>query len=128
MKRLLSLCLLVVFLCVGGLGVAPASAKANAEAKKNAKPKNEDGKKKPALTPEERFNKLNTNGDDKLTKEEATAKAKKPEAKAKIEKMFDKKDKNNDGALTLAEFTAKKAKGDKKPAGEKKKKKQNANQ
>ena len=62
-------------------------------------------KKKP--TAEERFKKLDSNNDKKLTKEEFTAKAK---DKDKAGKRFDKLDKNSDKSLSLEEF-----KGEEKP-------------
>ena len=60
--------------------------------------------KKP--TPEQRFERLDKNGDKKLSVEEFVGK-RKDEAKEKAEKAFARKDKNKDKSLTLEEFKAK---------------------
>ena len=59
---------------------------------------------KPKPTPEQIFNKKDTNHDGFLSKEEFIGKAKNPTKKAKL---FDKKDTNHDGKLSLQEFIAK---------------------
>jgi hypothetical protein len=68
-----------------GLGVSPALA-------------GKGGKK----DPEQRFKKLDTNGDGALSLQEMKGKGKKEGAK--IEKRFQKLDKNSDGKLSLAEL------------------------
>lgn len=67
-------------------------------------------KDKEKATPEERFKKLDTNGDGKLSLEEFTGK--KDAEKAKEE--FTKLDKDSDGFLSLEEFSAKVEGGKKK--------------
>lgn len=62
---------------------------------------------KPKATPEERFKKLDKDGDGFLSCDEFLAQvAKKPELKEKFEQSFKSKDKDNDGKLTLDEFKA----------------------
>jgi len=60
---------------------------------------------KPKLTPEERFKKMDANGDGALSLEEFLGKAK-PEAKAAREEEFKKLDKDGNGSLSLEEFVA----------------------
>lgn len=71
----------------------------------------EKGEGKPKPTPEERFKKLDANGDGKLTLEEYTGKQDAEKAKEHFKAL----DKDGDGSLTLEEFSAK-------PEGKKKKK------
>lgn len=58
---------------------------------------------KPKKSAEDRFAKLDTNGDKKLSKEEFVGK-KTDEAKSKAEKRFTKLDKDKDDSLTFEEF------------------------
>jgi len=58
---------------------------------------------KPKPTPEERFKKLDKDGDGKLTFAEFKGKQTDEE---KAKKAFDAKDANKDGSLTLEEFKA----------------------
>jgi len=58
---------------------------------------------KPNRSPEQRFAKLDKDGDKKLTEEEFIGK-KADDAKAKAEKRFSKLDKNKDNALSFEEF------------------------
>ena len=85
----------------------PDAAAAKPAAKADAKP----GEKKAAVSPEERFKKLDKDGDGFISLEEfkAGVGAKDP---AKAEEIFKKKDANNDGKLSPEEFAgpAKKAK------------------
>jgi hypothetical protein len=60
---------------------------------------------KPKLTPEERFKKMDANGDGALSLEEFLGKAK-PDAKAAKEEEFKKLDKDGNGSLSLEEFVA----------------------
>jgi hypothetical protein len=62
---------------------------------------------KPRATPEERFKKLDKDGDGFVTLDEFLAQAaKKPELKEKLEKAFKAMDKDSDGKLTLDEYKA----------------------
>jgi hypothetical protein len=72
---------------------APAAPAADAPPKKHA-------------DPEAQWKKI-AGDKESVTKEEFTAHAKTPEAKAKAEALFDKKDTNHDGKLTKEEFLAK---------------------
>jgi len=72
------------------------------------------GKTKP--TPEQIFNKRDTNHDGFLSKAEFTARRKDP---AKAENVFAKRDTNGDGKLSLAEFTTKGKEGKKGKKGKK---------
>jgi hypothetical protein len=56
-------------------------------------------------TPEQRFSKLDANGDGSVSLQELRGKGKKDAAK--IEKRFKKLDRNSDGKLTLEELKAK---------------------
>jgi hypothetical protein len=56
-------------------------------------------------SPEERFAKLDANGDKKLSLEEFLGK-KKDDARTKAENRFGKLDKDSDKALSLEEFSA----------------------
>lgn len=58
---------------------------------------------KPKRSAEDRFARLDTNSDKKLTEEEFIGK-KTGEAKSKAEKRFSKLDKDNDDSLTFEEF------------------------
>jgi Ca2+-binding EF-hand superfamily protein len=73
-----------------GIGIAPALAGAGKAA---------------AKTPEQRFAKLDTNGDGALTLQELKGKGKKDAAK--VEKRFKKLDRNGDGKVSLEELKAK---------------------
>jgi Ca2+-binding EF-hand superfamily protein len=77
----------VLGVLVIGLGVSPALAGAGKRAKKS---------------PEQRFQKLDTNKDGGLSLEEIKGKGKKDPAK--VEKRFKKLDRNGDGKVTLAEL------------------------
>jgi len=77
-----------------------------------------NGQAKAKRTPEQVFNKKDTNHDGFLSKEEFMAKRKN---QARAEKAFNRKDTNHDGKLSLGEFTAK-AKGHKGGKGHKKNK------
>jgi Ca2+-binding EF-hand superfamily protein len=81
-----------------GLGIAGYASAADKEGKK-------------AATPEEKFKKLDTNGDGKLSLDEFKAGAKDP---AKAEAQFKKLDKNGDGFVDLEEYKAGTAKKEKK--------------
>jgi EF-hand domain pair len=63
-------------------------------------------------TAEQRFSKLDSNGDGSVTLQEMTGKGKKEAAK--IEKRFKKLDKNGDGKVSLAELKGKGKKSNKK--------------
>lgn len=58
---------------------------------------------KPKATPEERFKRLDKNGDGKLSLEEFRGKQTENE---KVKKAFELRDKDKDGFLTLEEFKA----------------------
>ncbi len=58
---------------------------------------------KPKQSPEQRFAKLDKDGDKKLSEEEFIGK-KTDEAKAKAEKLFSKLDKDKDNSLSFEEF------------------------
>lgn len=60
---------------------------------------------KPKKTPEQRFARLDKNGDEKLSLEEFVGK-KTDEMKEKATKRFGKLDKNGDKSLSLEEFKA----------------------
>jgi Ca2+-binding EF-hand superfamily protein len=62
-----------------------------------------DEKPKKKVDPEVAFKRMDTNGDNKLSLAEFSAKK---EDKAAAEKQFKAKDKDNDGFLTLEEFKA----------------------
>jgi len=79
-----------------------ADAKAETKAPDAPAP---DAPAKPKLTPEERFKKMDANGDGALSLEEFLGKAK-PEAKAAKEEDFKKIDKDGNGSLSLEEFVA----------------------
>lgn len=83
--------------------------------------KKKDGPEKPRPSPEERFKKLDTNGDGKVTLEEFTAIAKDNEMKEKMTGYFKKLDKGNKGFLTLDDFKNAPAPGKKPPAKKEKK-------
>jgi len=105
MKKLLSIMLVTVF-AVGCVGIASAQEKGK-----------KGDKKKPTI--EERFKKMDKDGNGKLTREEFVGK-KKDEAKEKAEKRFDRADKDKDGSLTLEELkAARQKKGGKKGGGKK---------
>lgn len=76
----------------------------------NAEPKKKEGKKP---DPAKLFQKLDADGDGKVTLAEFTAK-RPDDKKAAAEKQFKRKDKDGDGSLTLEEFTAKPAEAPKK--------------
>jgi len=67
---------------------------------------------KPKKSAEERFAKLDANGDKKLSKEEFVGK-KTDEAKTKAEKRFAKLDKDKDDSLSFEEFNVTPKKKDK---------------
>jgi Ca2+-binding EF-hand superfamily protein len=70
-----------------------------------------------AVTPEERFKKLDTDGDGSISLEEFKAGPAGKKDPAKAEEIFKKKDKNGDGKLSLEEFSAGgKKKGEAAPA------------
>lgn len=60
---------------------------------------------KPKKSPEQRFSRLDKDGDKKLSKDEFVGK-KQDEKKAKAEKRFGRLDKDSDGFLSLEEFKA----------------------
>ena len=89
-----------------------------ADAPKGDAPKGGD---KPKMSVEERFKKLDANGDGKLSKEEFTKGAKDA---ARSEKFFASLDTDKDGSVSLEEYKAGAAKKGKKgdaPKGEPKK-------
>jgi len=98
MKRIITtiaaLAISTMFIQAADAPAAPASPAAPAA-----------GEKKKA-DPEAQWKKI-AGEKESVTKEEFTAHAKTPEAKAKAEAMFDKKDTNHDGKLTKEEFLAK---------------------
>ena len=60
---------------------------------------------KKGKSPEEQFKAMDTNSDNKLSKEEFVARVKDDaEKKGKMEMRFSRMDKNNDGFLSLEEF------------------------
>jgi Ca2+-binding EF-hand superfamily protein len=62
---------------------------------------------KKGKSPEEQFKALDTNNDNKLSKDEFVARVKDDaEKKGKAEMRFSRMDTNNDGALSLEEFKA----------------------
>src|SRR6187455_1522298 len=68
--------------------------------------------KKAGMTPEEKFKKMDANGDGSVSADEFKAGAKDA---AKADAMFAKKDTDKDGKLSLAECTAAPAKKEKAP-------------
>ena len=88
---------------------AKPEAKPDAKAEP-AKPAADAKPEKPKMTPEERFKKLDKDGDGKLSIDEFRGKKEASEA----EEAFKKLDANGDGAISLEEFSA---------GGQKKKKK-----
>ena len=74
--------------------------------------------KKPHMTPEEAFKKLDTNNDGFLSKEEFLASPRAKKDPAAAEKRYDAMDTKKDGKVTLEEFKAAMHHGDKKPAAQ----------
>jgi len=114
MMRLLTMLLVAAF----ALSVAGSSWAADEATKK------EGGEKKPAakkMTPEERFKRMDKDGDGKLSFDEFKGRATKEETIKEREKQFAEMDKDKDKAVTLEEMKAyakEKAK-EKKPAKKK---------
>lgn len=74
--------------------------------------------KKPAMTPEEKFAKLDTDADGKVSLEEYVAMGKDEKKKANLGKMFKKLDKDKDESLSLEEMSKTKKKAPKKKVEE----------
>lgn len=89
---------------------AKADAKAEAKAPDAAAPATPE---KPKVTPEERFKKMDANGDGALNLEEFLGKTKNAEAKTAKEEDFKKLDKDGNGSLSLEEYLAGAARGKK---------------
>ena len=97
---------LIAFSSVASFAQDKAEPKADAKAETKAPDAPApDAPAKPKLTPEERFKKMDANGDGALSLEEFLGKAK-PEAKAAKEEDFKKIDKDGNGSLSLEEFVA----------------------
>jgi hypothetical protein len=85
---------------LAALAVSVSFANAADAAKKEAKAE------KKGATPEERFKKLDTNGDGFISLEEFKASPAGQKDAAKADEIFKKKDKDGDGKLSAEEFAA----------------------
>jgi hypothetical protein len=122
MMRLFSMLLVAVF----AVSLAGSAWAAEGEKKKEGEKKGEAKK----ISLEDRFAKMDKNGDKKLDKDEFMGRATSEETKKEREKQFAEMDKDKDKAVTLdemKEFYKGKAK-EKKPHGEKKEAKAPAKQ
>ena len=114
MMRLLSMFLVAVF----AVSLAGSAWAAEGAKKKEGGEKKGEAKK---ISMEDRFAKMDKNGDKKLDKDEFMGRATSEETKKEREKQFAEMDKDKDKAVTLdemKEFFKAKAK-EKKPKGEK---------
>lgn len=83
----------------------PAAKPADGAAKTEAKPDAAKGDK-PKADPAERFKKLDTNADGKISAEEWKASPAYKKDSAKADELFSKRDKDGDKSLSLEEFSA----------------------
>lgn len=107
-------------LCVG-LGTAAAQDRAKKDAPKGEKVKKQLTTEEKAVMADKVFQKLDKNGDKKLSLDELKGKKTDPKQLETLERQFKAKDKNGDGVLSIEEFKAvpeKKAPG-KKDGGKK---------
>jgi hypothetical protein len=84
------------------LSLALAGFQGGSVAMAEEAPKKKAAPKRP--TAEQRFTRLDADGDSKLTLAELTARRTNEESKARAEKLFKEADKGNKGHLTLDEF------------------------
>ena len=104
-----SLTTLVAALALGSLAFAADEPAKPAPAPGAAPAAPAEGEKKPRLSPEEAFKKLDTNNDGSLSLDEFKASPRFATDASKAEEAFKKMDTNSDGKVTLEEFKAARA-------------------